>query len=111
VIEATQILCEWWDVMAHMQAKYGAGAPDIEETPEWDILQRTQNEMLEKLECLTGAPQEVLFEGVQQAMFRVLGMNEEVVLTPEQAQEIVRVAVHLAMAHECHQLRTRKLRN
>jgi hypothetical protein len=111
VIEATQTLCDWWDVMADMQAKYGAGAPDIEEKPEWDTLQRTQDEMLEKLECLTGASQEVLFECVQQAMFRVLGMNDEVVLAPEQAQEIVRVAVHLAMAHECHQLRTRKLLN
>jgi hypothetical protein len=111
VIEATQTLCNWWDVMADMRAKYGTSAPDIEEKPEWDILQQIQDEMLEKLQCLTGASQEVLFESVQQAMFRVLGMHEEIVLTPEQAQEIIRVAVHLAMSHECRQLRTRKLVN
>ena len=94
-----------------LRAKYGAGSPDIEDKPEWGTLQQTQDEMLEKLQCLTGAPQELLFECVQQAMFRVLGMYEEIVLTPEQAQQIIRVAVQLALSYECRQLRTRKLVN
>jgi len=111
VIEVTQTLCTWWDVMADMQAKYGAGSEDIEEKPEWDTLQQIQDELLEELETLTGAPQEILFECVQQAMFRVLGMHKETVLTPDQAQQIIRGAVQLALTHECRGLRTRKLVN
>lgn len=111
MIEVTQTLCTWWDVMADMRAKYGTGSEDIEEKPEWGFLQEIQEEMLEELQTLTGASQDLLFECVQQAMFRVLGMYEETTLNPDQAQEIIRVAVQLALAYECRDLRARKLVN
>jgi len=85
--------------MATMQAKYGS-PDDIETRPEWSILEKIQGRLLEQLGQLSGSPQEVLFETVQEAMFQTLGMDEEVVLSRDQAEEIVQLAVDLALLRE-----------
>lgn len=108
--EATQTFRTWWDVMVGMMTKYGT-SPDIEEKPEWGTLQQVQGELLRKLQLLTGAPQEVLFENLQKAMFHILGVDGQIVLTSLQAQKIIHVAVQLTVADECYQRYPSKMVN
>jgi hypothetical protein len=96
--------------MADMYAKYGT-PPDIEDKPEWQDLQLAQEALLEELHKLTGTPEEVLFESVQQAMFQVMGIDEETTLSREQAQEIISKAVEIALLFESREARDQGLLN
>ena len=87
--------------MAEMKAKYGVPS-DIEDKPEWVNLEKAQHALFDELYKLTSTPKEILFEAVQEAMFKVLG-NEETLLSDEQAQEIVQETVRLALAQESQQ--------
>lgn len=101
MMEATNSLTVWWDLMADMHAKYGT-PEDIEKKPEWSLLQEAQEDLLQELFKLTGTPTEVLFESVQNAMIHVLG-EQETTLSEEQAERIVRETVRLALEHEVKQ--------
>jgi len=87
--------------MAGMHAKYGTPS-DIESKPEWTHLEKAQRGLLDELYKLTGTPEEILFESVQEAMFQVLGV-EETTLSDEQAKQIIQETVRLALARESQQ--------
>lgn len=110
MIETAQSLHTWWDMMAGLKAKYGR-SPDIMNKPEWRLLQDAQNELLAKLHKVTGAPTERLLQIINEAMFKVLGEDAEVVLTSDQAQEIVQVAVKVTLEYDVHHMRARTLMN
>lgn len=100
-MEAANSLTAWWDMMADMHAKYGTPS-DIEEKPEWAGLQQAQQELLEELFKLTGTPEEILFESLQESMAYVLGI-EETTLSDEQAKQIIQETVRVALARESEQ--------
>lgn len=88
--------------MAAMQAKYGT-PPDIEDKPEWSELQAAQGRLIDDLQQVTRSSPELLFESLQAAMFRILGMDEAVTLTEADAHEIVQMTIEMALAYESRQ--------
>ena len=91
--------------MAEMYAKYGTPS-DIEDKPEWDELQDTQNKLLSCLKECTGTPEEILFENVQRALQQILGTDEATILNLEEALEIVKLTVSLSLQEEAQVART-----
>lgn len=109
MIQAAQTLYNWWNLMAEMYAKYGTPV-DIEEKPEWEQLQKIQQDLLHSLEIHTGTPEEILFENVQRALLEVLG-TEETVLSYDEAVEVVEVAIRFSLQEEIQVVRASGLLN
>lgn len=87
--------------MALLYERYGAD-PDIEEKPEWTEVMALQLRWIKELGQQTGSTPEVLVDQIERAISTVFGDGDDIAvsLSHEQAGEIVRTIVDLALASE-----------